>query len=389
MRKHHVVVEKVSVFRSNSKVAVGETSLPCKAPWNNMYFNTCGDAAPCWKLIGHTAHYDKNLNTINNIWKDNVPSNWRHNAPSADSSVHEPWKDHGFQKYRDALSNNEFLGRCQECKNDMEHDVWSLATAYDNFPRNENGYPSLLEIEVSNKCNLECIMCEPNLSSGLAKKAGLPLLKPYDDEFRQELKEYIPHLTEIRFNGGEPFLHKMVYDICDDIVELNPGLTIGIATNGSVMNKNVERLLANNNVKPQVSIDSLIPERYSQIRVNGDLPKLLDNFEKFKEYARKNNTKVIVVVNPMRNNWEEMPSFLDFVREHDAGLWYNSILHPEHLTIKGLPSKELEHIYKSLSYETSLRINPNPKYAERDGNFKTLENLVENKIKTWWEESLV
>ena len=181
----------------------------------------------------------------------------------------------------------------------------------------------------------------------------------------------------------------MVYDICDDIVELNPGLTIGIATNGSVMNKNVERLLANNNVKPQVSIDSLIPERYSEIRVNGDLPKLLDNFEKFKEYARKNNTKVIVVVNPMRNNWEEMPSFLDFVREHDAGLWYNSILHPEHLTIKGLPSKELEHIYKSLSYETSLRINPNPKYAERDGNFKTLENLVENKIKTWWEESLV
>lgn len=375
-------VERVLESRKNPNVAVGESSLPCKAPWNNMYFNTRGDVSPCWRLVGHGPRYSKHLNTITDIWNN-------------ESSLYNGAKL-GFQNYRNALSNGEFLNKCKDCKADIDRGIWPLAKAYDEFPINKSGYPSLLELEVSNKCNLECVMCHPDRSSGLAKKLGLPLMEPYDDSFRQELKEYIPHLTQIRFNGGEPLLHDMFYDICEDISKLNPDCVIGLTTNGSVMNKNVKKVLKNNRVNPQISNDSLIHERYSKIRVNGKLDKWLENFEIFKKYAHEEETTLVINTNPMRNNWEEMPHFLDFVNENQVCLWFNTVLEPEHCAIWNLPSEELEHIYKTLSHELKIRKENKPIRPETektlkygiDFNISVLENLVENEIKTWWEESL-
>ena len=325
----------------------------CKAPFNNMYFNVSGQASPCWKLPGFV-------------------DTWSH-----ERSVREIWFGEHFQKYRDALSQSIFLDRCKECEKDIANDVWPLAKAYENFPIQE--YPSMMELELSNRCNLECVMCSPMLSSGLAKKAGLPLLEPYDDTFREQLKEFYPHLKELRFNGGEPFAQQIVLDICEDVSKIAPDLEISIATNGTVMNKVVRHLMDVCNLKINISIDSLIPERYSKIRVNGDLNKVMKNFDTFKEYCDKHKRNLCIMVNPMRNNWEEMPHFLDFCHKHNVYLWFNTILYPPQCAIHNLPSDKLETIYNELSKETKKRTGMK--------NFKILNHLVEDQIKNWLLDS--
>ena len=324
---------------------------PCNAPWNNMYFNTQGEVAPCWKLPGFADRW------------------------TTERSINDIWKGEHFQKYRDALKNNEFLNRCQECKHEMDGDVWPLAKAYSFYRVNDNGYPSMIELEMSNQCNLECIMCSPLLSSGLAKKQGKPLLEPYDDSFKEQLKEYYPHLQELRFNGGEPFAQRLVLEICEDVAKINPSLPISIATNGTIMNKRVKKLLDICEIQINISIDSLIPERYEQIRVNSNFDDLMKNFHIFREYSKKNNKMYSVMVNPMRNNWEEMPHFVDFCHEHHVRLWFNTILYPRHLAMWNLPVEELQKIYDKLSSETSKR---KLKYEHQK-----LHHLVEDQIKNW------
>ena len=47
-------VLKYNTKRSDfDKHRVVNTLSPCLAPFNNMYFTTEGNVAPCWLLVGH------------------------------------------------------------------------------------------------------------------------------------------------------------------------------------------------------------------------------------------------------------------------------------------------------------------------------------------------
>ena len=323
--------------------------VPCNAPWNNMYFTVRGQVSPCWKLPGYV-----------DMWSDN-------------RSIMDIWQGEAFNKYREALKNNIFLNRCSECKKDIDAGVWPLAKAYEKFPVRQ--YPSLMELELSNQCNLECVMCSGELSSGIRKnRENLPPLPQiYNDSFVEQLKQFVPHLTELRFNGGEPFAQTIVLNICDMVAEINPSLKISIATNGTVYNKRVKHILDNNNIHLNISIDSLIPERYEQIRINGNFNQLMENFEIFKQYCHQNNRILSVMVNPMRNNWDEMVDFAIFARDNNVVLWFNTILYPKHLALWNLPTAELEHVYTDLKHR--MDVEPNLPDA--------IHHLVNNQIANW------
>jgi MoaA/NifB/PqqE/SkfB family radical SAM enzyme len=348
------------------KNRVINTTSPCIAPYNNMYFTTEGHVAPCWLLVG-------NLDT------------W-----SPTRSIKDIWFGEKFTNYRNNLKDGVFNNKCRICKQKIEADTWPLAMAYDGFSIKE--YPTLLELELSNQCNLECIMCEGRLSSGIRKNRDklppLPII--YDDSFVEQLKEFIPHLEELRFNGGEPFAQKIVYDICMLVAELNPNLRINIATNGTVYNKQVRAILEKCNISLNISIDSLEKENYESIRINGNFDDLMANFEIFKNYCHSNNRGLSVMVNPMNNNWWEMPNFVKFTTEHQVNLWYNTIHHPEHLSIWKLSSSDLNVILQTLKPQVE-----GLKPAENDfsnyvahGNWEKLNHFVNKQIKNWYDKQI-
>lgn len=155
--------------------------MKCNAPLNNMYFTIEGKVAPCWLQVG-------------------AVDNW-----SSDRSIADIWFGEKFNQLRDAHKNKIYPNKCGQCKQQTEDGVWPLAKAYEKFSVKE--YPTLIELELSNQCNLECIMCSGLLSSGIRKNRDNlpPLPQIYDQTFVEQLKEFIPHLEELRFNGGEPF----------------------------------------------------------------------------------------------------------------------------------------------------------------------------------------
>ncbi len=327
----------------------GESS-PCNAPFNNMYITLQGNVAPCWKLPGFCDKWSK------------------------DRSLMDIWRGEHFQKYRDALKQNKFLNRCKECKKDIDNNVWPLAMAYQEFPVND--MPSMMEIELSNQCNLECIMCNGNLSSGIRKNRDKlpPLPQIFDNTFLNQMREFIPHLVELRVNGGEPFAQKILLDLLDIVAEINPGLRVNIATNGTVYNKRVQGILDKCNIHLNISIDSLQEKRYEEIRVNGSFKTLMKYFEIFKEYCHTNERNLSIMVNPMNMNWDEMIDFVRFTELHNTSLWYNTILYPTHTTIKHLPYKEIKHILETLKEQL-------PSVSDFN-NAHTARNLIEQ-IENW------
>lgn len=339
-----------------------DTRSPCIAPFNNMYFTTDGNVAPCWLMVGQT-----------DAWEET-------------KSIKQIWNGDNYKILRDNLSNGAFEKACDVCRKKIEADTWPLAMAYDSFSVKE--YPTLLELELSNQCNLECIMCEGRLSSGIRKNRDKlpPLPNVYDDDFVEQIKEFIPHLEELRFNGGEPFAQKIVYDICMLVKDLNPNLKITIATNGTVYNKQVRQILDNCNIHLNISIDSLVKENYESIRINGDFELLMKNFIIFKDYCLSNNRILSVMVNPMRNNWQEMSEFVRFTNSHGVHLWYNTIHHPEHLGIWNLSSTELSLIKTTLEEQID-ELKPDDNDFSSLGNWEKYKHFVNNQIADWLEKS--
>lgn len=325
---------------------------PCNAPFNNMYITLQGRVSPCWKLPGFCDQWSK------------------------DRSLMDIWTGEHFQKYRDALKQSQFINRCVECKKEIDEGVWPLAKAYEKFPINR--MPALMEIELSNQCNLECIMCNGTLSSGIRKNRDKlpPLPQIFDNSFLEQMKEFIPYLVELRVNGGEPFAQKILLDLLDIVSEIHPGLKVTIATNGTVYNKRVQSILDKCNIHLNISIDSLIPERYEMIRINGSFDTLMENFKIFKEYCQTNNKNLSIMVNPMRNNWEEMVDFVYFTDDHNCNLWFNTILYPRHLSIKYLHKNEILNIHNKLKEKFDL-------LQTTIKNYDKIDHLINNQIAEW------
>ena len=325
----------------------------CVAPFNNIYFAVKGQASPCWLSSGHLDKWSKN------------------------KSIKDIWIGENFQRYRDNLRLDIFEDKCKICKEDIDKGRWPLAKAYEKFSVDFE-YPTLMELELSNVCNLECLMCSGNLSSGIRKnREKLPPLEiPYDDTFVEQLNEFIPHLEELRFNGGEPLLQDIVHKICHNVARINPKLKINIATNGTVFNKKVNKLLEECNIHLNISIDGFTQEVYEKIRVNASYFTLMKNFERFHAYCKRGNRELSVMVNPMRNNWWQMHEFVKFTHDYNVNLWYNTIRYPEHLALWNW-KENLEEVYNKMKYY----LNSMPPYRDKN----KYEHLVNKQIKSWYE----
>jgi radical SAM protein with 4Fe4S-binding SPASM domain len=379
-----MLLDRIKEFFVPHKSEVGTGSLPadivnayyssrtiwnkkhlCHAPFNNMYFNSVGDVANCWLTFEDPEQYTE------------------------EKTIKEIWLGEKFTRLREAIKKQNLDNHCSTCKHNLEtgNFVNVLARAYDNkYPLTE--YPSMMEFELSNSCNLECTMCTGLLSSSIRNNRDKlpPLKSPYGAKFVEELKEFIPHLHEARFNGGEPFLIKIYWEIWDLILSINPKITMVIATNGTVLNERVKDYLKRGNFNINLSIDGMSPETYNNIRINGDIKKVLENFKWFRDFCHEYKRTLCVMVNPMRQNWHEMADMVNFCNENNVNIWYNTITRPVDQAIWNLPYTKLKEIYETLS---SAKLIPN-KSTDRNiyqYNVSTYKNLVEQQIKTWMIEA--
>lgn len=346
----------------NSTRYTNDLSNLCHAPFNNMYFNIHGQAAACW----------------NTFW----------GAPTwPENSIHDIWFGDYFNKLRENIQKLNLSEQCYVCEGNIlsGNHMATLARAYDNH-LGLTKYPRIMEFELSNKCNYECIMCRGELSSMIRKNREKlpPLISPYSVQFAEELKEFIPHLVDMRFNGGEPFLHDLCYTIFDHVAELNPEVEITVATNGSLWTKKVKDTLEKCKFRINVSIDSLDKDNYEAIRIHGNFDRLMNNVNEFSDYCKRNDRIFSVMINPMRQNWWEMPKFVHWCNENDHYLWFNTIVDPEHTSLMKWDRENLKEVYETLSKDQGFKVKQGSKYEDvHASNIEKYNNLVENMIKVW------
>jgi molybdenum cofactor biosynthesis enzyme MoaA len=219
-------------------------------------------------------------------------------------------------------------------------------------------YPIRLEFELSNKCNLECAMCSGEFSSLVrANREGRPpLTDVYDERFVQQLREFIPHLKEADFRGGEPFIIEIYHDIWELLMELNPDCVVSITTNGTALSPRIKRVLENLNAHVIVSIDSLHAPTYESIRRNAKLDRVLANIDTFHEIASRRQKTMGLAFCAMPSNWQEIPDLVSFANARNATIRMNTVYYPAGSSIGSLPYQRQAHIAASL--RQSLR-SPN------------------------------
>lgn len=168
------------------------------------------------------------------------------------------------------------------------------------------GYPFVLHIEVTNKCNLECKMCP---RKNMEREEGFmefSLFKKIVDEAKGKIEFVELYLF------GEPLLHPRIFDMiayCRDAA-----MRVGLSTNATVLTQPKSRALVESNVDLLIlSLDGVTEKSYESIRAKGNYRKTLRNVEYLLRIRSASSPKhTVVQMIRMRENAHEVDKFSDF-----------------------------------------------------------------------------
>lgn len=269
-----------------------------------------------------------------------------------ENNLHDIWFGKKIEKLQRSIAGNDFYNGCHRCEEDIISGNYSRVGAkqYDYLSKYkaENAYPVMLDFEISNTCNLECIMCNGENSSLIRKNVENlpPISNPYNDIFIEQIIEFIPHLKEARFVGGESFLMDINYKIWKKIVEINPKVEISVLTNGTLLNEKINKIINQGNFRISLSIDSFNKQTYESIRKNADFETVTNNLEYFKQHSIKNNYTFNINVCPIRQNWEEIPEIVEYCNQNNFNLIFHTVVFPPNTSLWNLSKEELGQIIK-------------------------------------------
>lgn len=293
----------------------------------------------------------------------------------ANSRLDEIWFGEKTREIREAMIHYDLSLGCEFCEwqiNDgnipqgQNHYTSVHALKYDRFHVGADGdyWPSNMEFNLSNTCNLECVMCTGEFSSSIrSRREKLPALpRVYDDQFFNDLRKYIPHVRTSQFLGGEPFLINEHFKVWELMVELGNSEQVGILTNGTIYNKRVQWVLDNLPVGMTMSMDGITKETFEKIRVNAVYEEFIENFHRFNEYMKKQHGWMGINFTLSRLNWFELPDMLLFAEKNGCQVNVCTLVFPDEMSIYKLPPDELAKVieqYEARDHELSESLERN------------------------------
>ena len=273
-----------------------------------------------------------------------------------EQSSREIWESADAERMRTALEADDYSAGCDFCE--WQHregnDAILFARQFDVLRPDERRprWPRQMEFSLTNTCNLACTMCNGDWSSTIrAKREGRPPLPAvYGDDFFEQLAEFLPHLDEVEFLGGEPFLGKEPLRVMELLAALPDPPQVTVTTNGTIYTPRVERIV--DALKPSIviSLDGITPETYDAIRVGAHLPDVLANLERFR--AAVGHEFVSLAHCLMTTNWHEYADLLAFAEDRDLFVGVNVVRFPEDKSLYQLPPEELAHVVDTLQSTT-------------------------------------
>lgn len=171
-----------------------------------------------------------------------------------------------------------------------------------------------LRISLTDRCNLNCIYCNPNSSQTNKREEELSY-----EELLRLVNIFVERFsfTKIRLTGGEPLLRKEITNFLNPLFDLKKkfGFKLGITTNGILLNRNVDMLKRYGFDHLNISLDSLKGKTFEMITGSNKLPHLISAIENavhFSFQSLKINTVIIRHVND-----KEILDFARFAAEQN------------------------------------------------------------------------
>ena len=307
----------------------------CHAPFVSMEFDPSGNVFTCCA---------NQLYPMGNV---------------ADGTLADIWRGPRAHALRAALADGDLTLGCNSCHWAMAHgNDASIARLYDAFPvaSANPDRPSRMTFALSNRCNLECVMCNGELSSKIRAREGRPPLPPvYHDDFFAQLDQFLPHLSHASFLGGEPFLIAENYRVWEQMSGLAITTRCAVVTNATRFDAKVEAVLAALAFDVTVSLDGVTAATVEGIRRNIGFAEALDNAERFRAYTDRSGTAFGFNFCLMRHNWTELGAFLAFADGWDADVRVISVSEPGH-SLHDLDEAPLAHVLAGLEAEDERRM---------------------------------
>lgn len=135
---------------------------------------------------------------------------------------------------------------------------------FDRFNRNI----TYLRVSVTDRCNLRCVYCMP--------AGGIQLLEKEEVLSLEEIAEVVKvgaelGIKKVRLTGGEPLVRKGISDLVAMINEVEGMEEITMTTNGVLLSQYAEELKKAGLKRVNISLDSVLPEKFSEITRGGNL----------------------------------------------------------------------------------------------------------------------
>ena len=210
-----------------------------------------------------------------------------------------------------------------------------------------------LRISVTDRCNFRCTYCMPEEGMKWVPRSDVLTFEEIERLARLFVERF--QVTGLRLTGGEPTMRSHLPVLVGKLAKL--GVDLSMTTNGSTFRHMAHELRDAGLQRVNISLDTLIREKFLQMTRRDELPRVLDGIEAAKE-AGFSPVKINAVVERGVND-DEIVDLARFGRDNDVEMRFIEFM-PLDATGHWLNDKVVgqDEIVTALSAEFPLELVP-------------------------------
>ena len=169
-----------------------------------------------------------------------------------------------------------------------------------------------LRISVTDLCNLRCRYCMPE--EGIPKRSHDNIMT-FEEIVTAARAAAATGIRKIRITGGEPLVRRGVVSLCHELSSIEGIEELCMTTNGTLLPRYASQLKEAGVNRLNISLDTLVPEKYNYITRLGNLSDALEGIDAAFD-AGFDSIKINNVLTGGFND-DEIEAFVDMTRDRE------------------------------------------------------------------------
>lgn len=217
-------------------------------------------------------------------------------------------------------------------------------------------FPLFLDLEITNSCNLDCLMCGRQI---MKRKIGFMEFTLFKKIIDEASREKCKGIRFIRY--GEPFLHKDVFRMILYVKEKN--MPVHLTTNGTFSEDVLNKIIDSGLDSIIFSFQGTTPDEYRKMRNTDKYGLLVNNIKKLVTLRDKKERPFIQINTTLLDEGKkEVGEFMKYWSGvvDNVDYWYTSFRGLEHVErLKPLLKRERIDIGSGLCTEVRTKLSIN------------------------------